>query len=119
METKEFGNRGEDWAVEMLKKKGYEILQRNYRKRGGEIDIVAFDPTTKETVFVEVKSRRNRTFGAPEEAIDERKIGKMADTAQLWLAEHEKEKTEWRLDLIALEYDQQGKPDCRHLKNIS
>ena len=119
METKDFGNQGEEWATQMLTEKGYAILQRNYRKRGGEIDIVAFDPSTKETVFVEVKSRRNRTFGAPEEAIDERKIGKMADTAQEWLAENGKESAEWRLDLVALEYDNHGKPDCRHLKNIS
>lgn len=119
METKEFGNRGEDWAAEMLVREGYGILQRNYRKRSGEIDIVAFDPSTKETVFVEVKSRRNRAFGTPEEAIDERKIGKMADTAQHWLAENGKELAEWRLDLVALEYGIDGKPDCRHLKNIS
>jgi putative endonuclease len=118
METKDFGNQGEEWAAEMLAKEGYEIFQRNYRKRSGEIDIIAFDPATKEIVFVEVKSRRNRAFGAPEEAIDERKIGKMADTAQAWLAEHGKDGSEWRLDLVALEYGSQGKPVCRHHKNI-
>jgi len=119
METKDFGNKGEEWATKMLTEKGYAILQRNYRKRGGEIDIVAFDPVAKETVFVEVKSRRNRAFGSPEEAMDERKIEKMADTAQHWLAENGKELSEWRLDLVALEVGTDGKLVCRHLKNIS
>jgi putative endonuclease len=119
METKDFGNQGEEWATRMLTEKGYAILQRNYRKQGGEIDIVAFDPSNSEIVFVEVKSRRNQAFGTPEEAIDERKIGKMADTAQEWLAQNGKESSEWRLDLVALEYNTQGKPDCRHLINIS
>lgn len=118
MDNKDFGKRGEDLAVEFLKGVGYEILQRNYRKRGGEIDIIAFDPKRKETVFVEVKSRRNRAFGAPEEAVDERKVGKMADTAQHWLAEHGKERSEWRLDLLILEIDPKGKPEWRHLTHI-
>jgi len=118
METKDFGKQGEDKAVDFLKGLGYEILQRNYQKRSGEIDIIAFDPKRKEYVFAEVKSRRNRTFGAPEEAVNERKVQKMADTAQHWLAEQGKEKAEWRLDLIILEIDSNAKPEWRHLTHI-
>ena len=118
METQDFGKRGEAMAVEFLRGAGYEILQQNYRKRSGEIDIVAMDPKKYEIVFVEVKSRRNRAFGSPEEAVDERKVGKMADTAEQWLAEHGKEKAEWRLDLVILEVDSRGKPEWRHLINI-
>jgi putative endonuclease len=119
METKDFGKQGEDKAAEFLRGLGYEILQRNYRKRSGEIDIIAFDPKRKEYVFAEVKSRHNRTFGAPEEAVDERKIQKMADTAQHWLAEQDKEKAEWRLDLVILEIDPHEKSEWRHLTHIS
>ena len=118
MENRDFGMRGEEMACEFLEGKGYGILQRNYRKRGGEIDIVALDPKSGETVFVEVKSRRNRAFGAPEEAVDERKVAKMADTAQHWLAEHGREKAEWRLDLLILEIDSRGRPEWRHLTHI-
>ena len=119
METKDFGKRGEDEAVEYLRGLGYEILQRNYRKREGEIDIIAFDPKRKEYVFAEVKSRRNRAFGAPEEAVSERKVEKMANTAQRWLAEQGKEKAEWRLDLVILEIGSNGKPEWRHLTHLS
>ena len=118
MEAKDFGKQGEDGATDFLKGLGYEIIQRNYRKRSGEIDIIAFDPKRKEYVFAEVKSRRNRTFGAPEEAVDERKVGKMADTAQHWLAEQGREKEEWRLDLVILEIDSQGRTNWRHLTHI-
>jgi putative endonuclease len=118
METKDFGKQGEDKATDFLKGLGYEILQRNYRKRSGEIDIIAFDPKRKEYVFAEVKSRRNRTFGAPEEAVSERKVQKMADTAQHWLAEQDKEKVEWRLDLVILEIDLDGNPEWRHLTHL-
>ncbi len=118
METKDFGKQGEDGAVEFLEKLGYEILQRNYRKKEGEIDIVALDPKQGEIVFAEVKSRRNRAFGAPEEAVGERKIGKMAAAAEHWLAENGKEKAEWRLDLVILEIDSNGKPEWRHLTHL-
>lgn len=119
MDAKTFGKQGEEWAADFLKKEGYEILGRNYRKRGGEIDIVAFDPSHQETVFVEVKSRRNRAFGGPEEAIGDQKIRKMAETAEHWLSESGKGKGEWRLDLIGIEINAHGKFEISHWTNIS
>jgi putative endonuclease len=118
-DPKKFGQQGEEMATRFLEKKGYGIRQRNYRKQGGEIDIVAFDPKRGEVVFVEVKSRRNRRFGAPEEAVDRRKIEKMASTAQHWLAENGLEKAEWRLDMVCVEKDGKNGPSLRHLENIS
>lgn len=119
MDAKTFGKRGEGLAADFLKKEGYEIMERNYRKRGGEIDIVAFDPSHQETVFVEVKSRRNKAFGGPEDAVSEQKIRKMAETSEHWLAENGKEKAEWRLDLIGVEMDIRGKIEISHWINIS
>ncbi|MBI5422079.1 YraN family protein [Candidatus Peregrinibacteria bacterium] len=119
MDSKQFGKHGEGLAADFLKKEGYEILGRNYRKRGGEIDIIAFDPSHREIVFVEVKSRRNRAFGGPEEAISDQKIRKMAETAELWLSENGKEKEEWRVDLIGIESSRHGKYEIAHWTNIS
>ena len=119
MDAKTFGKKGEELAADFLKKEGYEILGRNYRKRGGEIDIIAFDPTHNETVFVEVKSRRNRAFGGPEDAISEQKITKMSETAEHWLSENGKGKEEWRLDLIGIEMEAKGNFEISHWANIS
>ena len=54
MDNKLLGKKGEQKAVEFLKEKGYQIIEQNFLKRMGEIDIIAFDPKYKEYVFIEV-----------------------------------------------------------------
>ena len=66
------GAYGEDLACDFLMKHGYKILERNFRIRGGEIDIVAIDKDT--LVYVEVKTRSSNYFGRPEESVTPRKI---------------------------------------------
>ncbi len=75
------GRRGEDLAVRHLEASGYRILERNYRTRIGEIDIIAREGET--LVFVEVKSRRSDRFGGPKGAVDFRKRMKLSQVA-LW-----------------------------------
>ena len=65
------GRLGEGMALRHLQERGYEILATNYRKRFGEVDIVARWRGT--IVFVEVKTRHSRRYGVPQEAVDERK----------------------------------------------
>lgn len=67
-----FGKYGEDLAVSFLRKQGYKIIERNFRIRGGEIDIVAVDGRT--LVYVEVKTRTSHQFGLPEESVTAHKI---------------------------------------------
>ena len=62
-----FGKTGEDLACRELERRGYEILDRRYRRRGGELDIVARDGPT--LVFAEVKMRESRDFGEAAEAV--------------------------------------------------
>ena len=90
MNRKSLGNQGEIKAIKFLKEKGYRILEKNYRKRIGEIDIITFDPNFNEYVFTEVKTRRSLKFGYPEESVDENKILKLIETAENWLLENEK-----------------------------
>ncbi len=66
------GAYGEELACDFLKKQGYKILERNFRIRGGEIDIIAIEDNT--LVYVEVKTRSSNYFGYPEESVTPRKI---------------------------------------------
>ncbi|MBI5411913.1 YraN family protein [Candidatus Peregrinibacteria bacterium] len=112
------GQNGEDVALEYLRQKGYTILGRNYRKRCGEIDLIAFDPTNKELTFIEVKLRKNLVFGTPEESITAKKWQRIIKTAQWWLNEKKRAETRWRVDLIAIEYIN-DKININHIQNIS
>jgi len=75
MSTRDVGALGEKQAVRYLKKLGYKILETNLVTRFGEIDVVAADKGC--LVFVEVKLRRTKEFGAPSEAVDKRKQEKI------------------------------------------
>ena len=68
MNSIEIGSIGEDYAEQILHDKGYIILERNYKCKAGEIDIIAKDGDT--FVFVEVKTRQSTTFGNPSEAVN-------------------------------------------------
>ena len=74
---------GEDMAAAYLKRKWYKISERNYRNKFGEIDIIARIRDT--VVFVEVKSRSSDDFGAPSEAVDKRRQGRMCRAAQFYM----------------------------------
>ncbi len=77
------GLKGEDLAVNYLKKKGYRILEKNYRTPLGEIDIIAEKKGT--VVFVEVKTRTSDAFGLPEEAVTRQKQERIKKVALLYL----------------------------------
>lgn len=117
MHNQELGKQGEDLIESHLYKKGYKILERNYRKKTGEIDLIALNPTQDEIVFVEVKTRKSNTFGYPEEAVDAKKLKKIEKTALLWLNENRKAGMHWRIDILALEF--KDKPQITHLENVS
>ncbi len=116
-ERQKVGNFGEKLACEHLREKGYEILDQNYRTRGGEIDIVAKEGDV--LVFVEVKTRTNRAFGFPEEAIDARKQRKLVLTAEHYLAVHRLYEKNYRIDSIGIELDREGRIlELRHENDI-
>ena len=95
---------GEDLAAAYLIKNGLTILQRNFRTRQGEVDLIATDKST--LVFVEVKTRTNEDYGFPEESVTDEKLDHLQNAAEEYLAEHLEVK-DWRVDVIAI----QGKPN--------
>jgi putative endonuclease len=100
--TRKSGNFGEDLAVELLKRRGYKILTRNFHSHFGEIDVIAKDGDT--LVFVEVKARWNKKYGAPEEAITPTKIYRIKKTAEFYLLLHNLKTSKLRIEVIALQF---------------
>lgn len=90
---------------------GYEIVATNYRTRMGEIDIVAVDSAGdgEYLVFVEVKTRTNRAFGAGIEQVSAKKSSRLQAAAQSYLAENDLANSDWRIDLISVEMDRSGR----------
>ena len=95
------GPRGEKAAEKYLRRSGYRIVARNYRAAGAEIDIVAMDGET--LVFVEVKTRRSRDAGAPEEAVDERKQKQIRRAAEIFATRYRADEVTMRFDVIAVD----------------
>lgn len=139
---------GENLAVEYLKKKGYKIVERNFRKRNGEIDIIAIDPSpilqnspqhypirsrqaltnsgsmTKgiegTVVFVEVKTRKSSQFGTPLEAITPWKLRELIRTSELFMLIHPQLPKAMRIDAISIMLNNNNEIDTiEHVENIS
>lgn len=116
------GRKGEDLATAFLEKKGYGIVQRNFRTRNGEIDIIAIDQSDKPPtlVFVEVKTREGNAFGTPLEAINYYKLKFLIRTAMVYSTMHPKLPKGLRIDAIAVSLGPGGEMiDIEHVKNIS
>lgn len=94
----QYGQQGEQIAVSFLKKKGYKILERNYRTPLGEIDIIARQGHT--LVFVEVKSRKTDRFGSPKESITRAKQTRLTRTAYCYLKETNQTDVSARFDVV-------------------
>lgn len=92
---------GEHVARRKLESLGYRTLETNYRTRFGEIDIIAVH--RRQLVFVEVKTRRGRGFGYPEEAVTHVKSARVVAAAQTYLASEGKAAADWRVDVVAVE----------------
>lgn len=112
------GDYGEALACEYLKKQGYKILERNFRIRGGEIDIVAKEEET--LVFIEVKTRWSHDFGLPVESMTLWKIKSLLKTAQFYILKTGWGSKEYRLDFVSVDFaDDQNNPKIELIKNIT
>ena len=107
-ERLQFGREGESAALTFLKKKGYRILEKNFRSKVGEIDIIAEQVGV--IVFIEVKARANHEFGHPLNALTPIKQKKIIQTANSFLARKRIFDKPMRFDVVALTSDA-GSPD--------
>ena len=113
-ERQTLGKQGEDLAAEYLQKKGYRILQRNFRCRRGELDLVALQGRT--LVFVEVKTRRGLQFGEPREAVTQTKQQHLLQGAAYYCKLQGESGMEKRMDVVEVLF-LEGKPYLRHTEN--
>lgn len=107
------GKAGEDAAVSYLKRKGYRILERNYRTVFGEVDIIAMDGGV--FVFTEVKTRSDGSFGLPFEAVGARKRERMRKVALSYLKRMKKE-VPARFDVVSISVEV-GRESITHIKD--
>ena|SRR3989338_7824211 len=118
MSNKLTGNYGEELACKYLKKLGYRILQRNFRIRGGEIDIVCMDK--EYIVFVEVKTRYSHEYGLPVESMTPWKIKSLLKTAQFYLLKIKWRDKPYRLDFVSVDFaNDPEKPEIELIKDIT
>ena len=96
----ELGRRGEDLAVSVFRRLGFEVMERNYRCKHGEIDLIA--RRGRVLVFCEVKTRRTDVWGIPAEAVDHRKQSRLRLLAAVWLAERSVDPVEVRFDVVSV-----------------
>lgn len=111
------GQRGEDLAATYLHERGLTVIERNWRCRDGEIDIVARDGDC--LVFVEVKTRSSQGFGPPEEAVTWRKAQRLRRLASHWLREHDASARLVRIDVIAILQERSGATELTHLRDVT
>lgn len=111
----ELGKWGEDIAAAYLQQQGYRIMERDWKSGRRDIDIIALDGST--VVFVEVKTRRNRIFGEPEEAVDYRKrqslmqaINHYVKVRRIW--------QEIRFDIISIIGTVGTEPEIDHIPDV-
>ena len=108
------GRYGEDVAIRHLEDAGLEILARNWRGAGGEIDIVARERGV--LVICEVKTRSGIGFGLPAEAITRRKADRLRRLAYEWLREHPARGAEVRFDVVSVLRARRGAAVVEHLR---
>ncbi|MCX6813878.1 MAG: YraN family protein [Candidatus Azambacteria bacterium] len=128
-EKQNIGKLGEDIAVKYLEKHGYKILDRNYRKPWGEIDIIASENIGKnqflaqqshELVFIEVKTQNQEFEWRPEENITRHKKHQLSRIVTTYLKANKiPENQNWRIDVLAIKLDFKTKnAQIEHIQNI-
>lgn len=111
----ELGKRGEEQAAGFLKNNGYRILERNYKNKLGEIDIIAKD--NKTLCFIEVKSRTDYKFGYPKEAITYFKQRQLNKVALSYLKQYNLFHIPARFDVVSVVFGNQDKTDIELIKD--
>jgi len=108
---------GEDIAAKYLENKGYKIIERNFRKGYGEIDIIAIQGRT--LIFIEVKTRTSEKYGTPAEAITYFKLKSLIKTAEFYKVLNPKLPEQMRIDAVLVTIDEMNNFNIEHIENIT
>ncbi|CAM4209416.1 YraN family protein [Kibdelosporangium persicum] len=111
----ELGRKGEDLAIAYLAEQGLIVLDRNWRCREGELDLILTDGA--KVVVCEVKTRAGTGFGDPAEAVDDRKARRIRRLINIWLSTYRVPWCELRFDIVAITWRPHAKPRITHLRN--
>ena len=106
------GFEGEQIACKFLKKCGYKVIEKNYRCKFGEMDIIAVEKNV--LCFIEVKSRKSSEYGLPEEYVDKRKQEKLIKTSLIYSLAKQSGIPDRRFDVVSVDLNNL---DCRVIKN--
>lgn len=116
--TKKLGDWGENFVAEWLKDKEYQLVEKNYHSRYGELDLIMLNGD--HYVFVEVKTRTTNSFGFAEYSITPKKISALTNTIYDYFVKNEIQTEDWQLDVVILEKnDFDLKPRIIHYENVS
>ena len=114
---KQIGNKGEKFAADYLKDKGYKLLDQQFSTRFGELDLVMDDAGS--LVFIEVKTRTTDSFGTPECSVTPEKLERIQNAGMIWLQEHPEVEDYWRIDVVSIVLDQKHVvQDIHHFINV-
>ena len=109
----DLGEKGEELAVEFLQKKGYKILDRNWRFKKAEVDIIA--QKNEVLIIVEVKTRTSNYFGNPQDFINQKKVQLLVEAANEYVISKDLD-VEVRFDIVAILKNKQ-EFDIEHLED--
>ena len=112
----ELGKWGEDLAADYLQRKGYTIIERDWKSGKRDLDIIAQDGNV--IVFVEVKTRRNRLYGEPEESVDYHKLQNLQQAISHYL-KFKHIRQEIRFDIISIVGTVETDPDIQHIQDVT
>lgn len=112
----ELGKLGESLASDYLARRGFTVVDLNWRCRQGEIDLVAFDAEI--LVITEVKTRRSLAYGHPFEAITKAKLDRLRTLSVLWARHHGYLASPLRIDAVAVLLPYHDEPKVEHLRGI-
>ncbi len=109
------GPQGEEVAAGYLQRQGYQLLERNFRAKPGEIDIIARDGDT--LCFVEVKTRASKDYGSGLESITTLKKRKLCQTALLYLTQNHLTDAKARFDVVSIQLEDGGRHEVELIRN--
>lgn len=118
MTRAELGALGEQLAVDHLTALGLTVLDRNWRCRYGELDVVVADLEARVLVFVEVKTRTTDRYGGIEQAVTPAKLRRLRRLAGLWLAAHDGSWAQLRIDVVGIRIGRSAEPELLHLEGV-